>query len=104
MSALAALDRTDVAVYIDALFTVYIALIIVKILLGWIQLARPLPYNMALRSVTGFVEESVEPYLNVFRGIVPSIGGGGMSLDLSPMLGIILLFIAQGIVVGAIAG
>ena len=99
-----AIDRVDVANYVDALFTVFLILIITRIVLSWIQMFRPIPYNMPLRATIGFVEESVDPYLNVFRRLIPPIGGGGMGIDLSPMIGIILLIIVQGLVVDAIAG
>ena len=42
-----------------------------------------------------FIEEVTDPYLNVFRRFMPPMGGGGFALDLSPILAIILLFIAQ---------
>jgi hypothetical protein len=34
--------------------------------------------------------------------VIPPLGGGGFALDLSPIIGIIVLIIARGIVVGAI--
>ena len=104
MTLVSAIDRADVANYVDALFTVFLILIIARIILSWIQMFRPIPYNMPLRATVGFVEESVDPYLNVFRRWIPPIGGGGMGLDLSPMIGIILLIIVQSLVVGAIEG
>ena len=99
-----AIDRVDVANYVDALFTVFLILIIARIVLSWIQMFRPIPYNVPLRATVGFVEESVDPYLNVFRRLIPPIGGGGMGIDLSPMIGIILLLVLQSVVVNAIAG
>jgi YggT family protein len=99
-----AIDRADVANYVDALFTVFLILIIVKIVLSWIQMFRPIPYNVPLRATIGFVEESVDPYLNVFRRWIPPLGGPGMGIDLSPMVGIILLLILQSVVVDLIAG
>jgi len=104
VTLVSAIDRADVANYVDALFTVFLILIITRIVLSWIQMFRPIPYNVPLRATVGFVEESVDPYLNVFRRWIPPIGGGGMGLDLSPMIGIILLIIVQGLVVGAIEG
>ena len=38
------------------------------------------------------------------RRVLPPIGGGGMAIDISPILAIILLFVAQAVVVGLIAG
>lgn len=104
MTLLTALTRDDVATYVDALFTVYFILIIVRIVLSWIQQFRPIPYNTTLRAVIGFIEDSVDPYLNVFRRFIPPISLGGAGLDLSPILAIIVLLITQSIVVSAIAG
>ena len=101
---LSALARGDGAEYVDALFFVYMVLIIARIVLSWIQQFRALPYNRPLRTVVGFVEESVDPYLNVFRRFIPPLGGGGFALDLSPILAIIVLILVQGIVVDLIAG
>jgi YggT family protein len=94
-----ALDRTDIANYVDALFLVYLILIFVRILLSWIP---RLPYNPVLSGVVRFVHDVTDPYLRLFRRIIPPIGGGGMALDLSPIIGIIVLYIVRAIVVGAI--
>ena len=102
MSWLVALSRDDIATYVDALFTVYFILIIARIILSWIQQFRPIPYNLALRAAIGFIEESVDPYLNLFRRVIPPLRLGGAGLDLSPMLAIFLLLIVQSIVVNAI--
>lgn len=104
MNSLVALTRGDIAQYVDALFLVYLILIFARIVLSWIQQFRPLPYNLALRAVVGFIEESVDPYLNVFRRIIPPLGGRGMAIDLSPILAIIVLMVVQSIVVDLIAG
>lgn len=93
--------RDVVADYVGALFLVYLILIIIRVLLTWIP---RLPYNRALQASIGFVEEVTDPYLNFFRRFLPPIGGGGFALDLSPILGIILLIIAQRVVVGLIGG
>lgn len=100
---LAAIDRNDVAQYVDSLFTVYIVLIFARIVLSWIVTFRgSLPYNPVLRAVTGFIEQVVDPYLNLFRRFIPPVGGSRMALDLSPIVGVILLLVLQGIVVGLI--
>ena len=75
------------------------ALIFVNIILGWIQLYRPLPYNLTLRSVIGFVEDTTNPYLALFR-FVPRLG----PLDLSPILAILVPNIVGGVVVRLIRG
>ncbi len=96
-----ALSRGDVASYVNALLTVYIILIFVNILISWLP---RVPYNRALRAVLDFVAETTNPYLNLFRRFLPPVGAGGLALDLSPMLGIILLFVLQQVIVGLISG
>jgi len=104
MTPLAALGREEIADYVGALFTVYLILIFARIVLSWIQMFRPLPYNVPLRAVVGFIEESVDPYLNMFRRVVPPLRLGGGGLDLSPILGIFVLLILRSLVVSAISG
>jgi YggT family protein len=96
-----ALTRGDVATYVSALFTVYIVLIFANVLISYIP---RVPYNPVLRAVLDFVTEVTNPYLNLFRRFLPPIGGGGFALDLSPVIGIIVLFVAQAIVVNLISG
>lgn len=105
MSLLAAIDRGDVAQYVDSLFLVFIILIFARIVISWVITFRgSLPYNATLRATTGFIEETVDPYLNLFRRMLPTIGGSRMGLDLSPMVGLIVLLLAQRIIVGLISG
>jgi uncharacterized protein YggT (Ycf19 family) len=94
-----ALDRADIADYVNALFTVYLILILVRIVLSWIP---RLPYNQVLNAVVTFVHDVTDPYLRLFRRVIPPVGGGGFALDLSPIIGIIVLYIVQAIVVGLI--
>ena len=99
MSVVLAITRSDVASYVDALFLVYIILIFVRILLSWIP---RIPYNPTLSAIINFIHEVTDPYLNLFRRILPPIGGGGFALDLSPIIAIFVLFIVRALVVGAI--
>lgn len=100
-SLLLAVTRDDVAGYVNAIFIVYIILIFTRILISWIP---RMPYDRRLRAVLDFVTETTDPYLNIFRRIMKPVGGRGMAIDLSPMLAIFVLFIAQAVIVGAIAG
>jgi YggT family protein len=93
----AAIGRDEIADYVSALFIVYLILIFIRILLSWIP---RLPYNVYLRAVVTFVEETTNPYLNLFRRILPPIG----PFDISPILAIFVLLIAQAVVVGLIRG
>ena len=104
-SIVAGIDRVDVANYVDALFTIYTVMILIWIVISWVVSFRgSLPYNTALRVVTNFVEQCVTPFLNLFRRIMPPIGAGGMALDLSPIIAIIVLMLARAIIVGLIEG
>ncbi len=96
-----ALTRGDVADYVNALFTVYIILIIANILISYLP---RVPYSRPLRIVLDFVTETTNPYLNLFRRFIPPIGGGGFAFDLSPIIGIFVLLLLQRLVVGLIAG
>ena len=51
-----------------------------------------------------FVHQTTNPYLNLFRRFLPPLGGGGFRIDISPILGVIVLFILQAVVVGLIEG
>lgn len=95
---LAAIGRQDIADYVEALFLVYMVLIFLRVLLSWIP---HIPYILWLRAIIRFIEETTDPYLNIFRRFIPPIGG---RLDISPIVAIILLIVLQGIVVGAIRG
>ena len=96
-----AVSRGDIADYVSALFLVYIVLIFIRILMSWVP---RVPASATLRPVLDFITETTDPYLNLFRRFLPPIGGGGFALDLSPIIGIIVLFVLQAVVVGLIAG
>jgi YggT family protein len=98
---IAAIGRDDIADYVNALFLVYLILIFVRILLSWIP---RIPYNPVLSAVIGFVQDVTDPYLRIFRRVLPPVGGGGFALDLSPIVATIVLIIAREIVVGLIRG
>jgi YggT family protein len=96
-----AITRADVADYVSVLFTVYIVLIFIRVLMSWFT---RIPYNRVLNAVLEFVRETTDPYLNLFRKFVPMVRIGPGALDLSPIIAIFVLFIIQAIVVGLIRG
>lgn len=100
-AAILAVTRSDVAAYVDALFTVYIVLIFGRILISWIP---RLPTSGIGGSVIDFLRQTTDPYLNLFRRFLPPVGGRGLALDLSPIIGVVVLLILQGVVTGLIAG
>lgn len=101
MDGILAVTRGDAAAYVNALFTVYIILVFIRVLMSWIP---RLPDNGLIQAVAGFIRQTTDPYLNIFRRFLPPVGGGGLSLDLSPIVGVFLLLIGQMIVVGIVRG
>ena len=98
---LLALTRGDVADYVDTLVLVYVVLIVIRILMSWIP---RMPYNRWLNMVLTFVTDVTDPYLNIFRRVIPPVRIGPGALDLSPTVGVILLLIIGPIVAGLIRG
>jgi YggT family protein len=96
---LAAIGRQEIADYVNALFLVYLILIFARILLSWIP---RIPYHPVLSAVIEFIQQVTDPYLRLFRRIIPPLGGGGFALDLSPIIATIVLIIARSIIVGVI--
>lgn len=95
-----AITQSDIADYVDALFIVYMILIFANILMSWIP---RIPRSATLRPLLDFITETTNPYLNLFRRLMKPIGGpGGLAIDISPILAIVVLIIAQRIIVGAI--
>jgi len=96
-----ALNRGDVADYVQALFIVYFILIFANIVLSFVP---RMPFSLWSKAVIDFIHETTDPYLNIFRRILRPIGGGPISIDLSPMVGLLVLGVLNGIIVGAILG
>lgn len=98
MSAIyTALTRVDVARYVETLIWIYTILIFVRILLSWVP---RMPYNPALSAVVRFVEDVTDPYLALFRRIIPPLG----MIDISPIVALIALNLLGALVVNLIAG
>ena len=98
---LAAITRDDVADYVDILVTVYVVLIFIWVIVSFIP---RMPYNRYLSAFLGFVADVVNPYLGLFRRFLPMVRIGPGAIDLSPMVGTIVLLIVGGIVSGLIRG
>jgi YggT family protein len=96
-----ALTRVDIGNYVDALFLVYILLIFVYILLNLMFSfgVRP-PYSRWTDAVLGFLRDVCEPYLRLFRRLIPPIG----MFDFTPMIAIIVLYFLRALIVSAIKG
>jgi YggT family protein len=84
-------DAIDaVASFVNVFISVYILLIFAYILTSWIRL----PYSVWLNRIQRFLYDVCEPYLRLFRRILPPLG----PLDLSPIIGIFALFILNQII------
>jgi len=73
--------------FVNVVISVYILVILVYIITSWIRL----PYSPTLNRIQRFLFDVCDPYLRIFRRIVPPLG----PLDLSPMLAVIVLIVAR---------
>jgi YggT family protein len=96
-----AITRGDVADYLRTLMLVYLILIFIRILTSWIP---RMPYNRYLAGFLKFVSDVTDPYLNIFRRILPPVRMGGAGLDLSPIVATFVLIIVGDILVGIVRG
>ena len=85
MSSIALLAST-----LSTFITIYTGLLFVRILLTWF------PNISFYDQPFATLAQLTDPYLNLFRSIIPPLGG----MDLSPMLAIILLQLLGGFVAG----
>ena len=79
---------TQVELFVNVFISVYALVVFLYVLTSWIRL----PYS--LNPVQRFLYEVCEPYLRLWRRILPSFG----PLDLSPMVGIFALVVLDRIV------
>jgi uncharacterized protein YggT (Ycf19 family) len=88
--------RTQIADYLSTLIYVYTLLIVLYIVIQLLFSVgiRP-PYSRTLDAVLGFLRDVCEPFLRIFRRVLPSFGG----LDFSPILAIFTLQIVNSILV-----
>jgi YggT family protein len=80
--------------FVRALYYVYLICIIAYIITSWI----PLPYNVTLNRIQRFLYDIVDPYLRLFRRFIPQLNLGGVGLDLSPIVAIIVLTIVHSLI------
>ena len=88
--------RTSIADFLSALIYVYTLLIILYIVIQLLFMVgfRP-PYSRVTDAVLGFLRDVCEPFLQIFRRVIPSFG----AIDFSPLLAILTLQIINSVVV-----
>jgi YggT family protein len=93
--------RTEIAGYLSTLIYVYTLLIVVYIVVQLLFAfgVRP-PYSRASDAVLTFLRDVCEPYLRIFRRIIPMVG----AFDFSPMVAIIVLSLVGNVLVSLIHG
>ena len=77
---------TNVEQFVNVFLLLYGLVILAYILTSWVRL----PYSVTLNRIQRFLYDVCEPYLRLFRRLLPSTG----ALDLSP----ILAFLALGVI------
>ena len=75
--------------FVIVFFSVYQAALLLHILASWIRM----PYQ--LRPVVQFLYDVCDPYLRLFRRMLPSFG----PLDLSPLVALLLLGVFERVVI-----
>jgi YggT family protein len=93
--------RTQIADYLSTLIYVYTLLIILHIVVQLLFAAglRP-PYSRTTDAILGFLRDVCEPFLRIFRRLLPSFGG----FDFSPIIAILALSFLNTIVVQGLIG
>jgi YggT family protein len=83
--------RSSIADFVNVFLSVYILLILIYVLLSWFRM----PYNLWLNRIQRFLYDVCEPYIGLFRRVLPPLG----FIDLSPVVAIIVLIVIQRLVV-----
>ena len=75
--------------FVNVFVSVYSLLILLYIVASWLRL----PYSSWLNRIQRFLYDVSEPYLRIFRRLLPSMG----PLDLSPWVATIALWLLAGV-------
>lgn len=94
-------ELPPVADFVNTLLYVYLILIFARIVMSYFT---RIPYNRILDKVLGFVRDVTDPYLNLFRRFLPPVRLGPAALDLTPMVGTLVLLIVGGLIVSIVRG
>lgn len=84
-----------IAGVLNTLLRVYSFLIIAAALISWVN---PDPWNPIVR----FLRQSTDPFLNVFRRILPGFLVGSAGIDLSPLIALVVVEFIRRFAVGSL--
>lgn len=99
--SLLAVTKFDIANYVDAVFYVYIIIIFVYLLTNlMLGMGLRIPYSRWSDAILGFLRDVSEPYLRIFRRVIPSVG----MFDFSPVIAIFVLYILRAVIHSLITG
>src|SRR5437868_12272726 len=76
--------------FVAVFIYVYTLLILAYIITSWVRL----PYSRWLSRIQQFLYDVCEPYLRLFRRILPMFG----PLDLSPIVGVAFLYLLRFVI------
>jgi YggT family protein len=82
---------TSIQQFVTVFIAVYVLIIFAYIILSWVRL----PYSPWLNRIQRFLYDVCEPYLRIFRRLLPSFG----PLDLSPIVAIVSLYVIRVLIV-----
>jgi YggT family protein len=80
---------SSVISFVQVFIYVYSILILAYIITSWVRL----PYSLWLNRIQRFLYDVCDPYLRLWRRVLPTFG----PLDLSPVVGVAFLYIISGI-------
>jgi len=73
----------------------YELLILVQCILSWFAMAS----NGIVRDIYEALSRITEPFVGIFRRLIPSVGVGGMGIDFSPMIAIVVLDLIKRVII-----
>jgi uncharacterized protein YggT (Ycf19 family) len=76
--------------FINVFISVYVLIIFAYIILSWVRL----PYSPWLNRVQRFLYDVCDPYLRIFRRLLPSFG----AFDFSPIVAVLTLLVIDRVI------
>jgi YggT family protein len=82
--------------FVDSFVSLYVLLIFAWIVMSYLRL----PFNLWVYRIRRFLDDTVEPYIRIFRRFVPSFG----MIDISPIVAVVALFVFERIAISVLQG